>query len=147
MENSENMVFIIHRTHDMLKRCEDKVFGEYNLTAEQYAVLTAIKYLDGPVRVTDIARRVTRSVNSITMIVDRMVRAGLLTRVRDEKDRRTVHVGITRKAAALLNPAVLAGQEFIQKTLSQVSHEDEQALIRLLETVQRDVEAHSKQNG
>lgn len=139
--NSENLVFVIHRTHDMLKSCEDKVFGEYGLTTEQYAVLTTIKFLDGPVRITDLARRLTRSPNSISMRVDRMVKAGLLIRERDGDDRREVHLAITSMAESLLKPATLAGQEFIQKTLSQVS--DEQALIRLLETVQREVGAHS----
>lgn len=142
--NSENLVFVIHRTHDMLKSCEDKVFGEHGLTTEQYSVLTTIKFLDGPVRITDIARRLTRSTNSISTLVDRMVKAGLVKRTGDRKDdRRTVFVTVTRKAEALLKPANLAGQELIQKIQSKVSHEDEQTLIRLLETLQHEVEARS----
>jgi len=130
--NSENLVSMIHRTHDMLRRREDKIFGEHGLTTEQYEVLTAIKYLDNPVRITDVALRLVRSTNSVSMIVDRMVRAGLLNRVRDEDDRRTVHVSITSKAEALLNPAIVAGHEFIQKTLSQLSDEDKQILLKVL---------------
>lgn len=142
--NSENLVFVIHRTHDMLKSCEDKVFGEHGLTTEQYSVLTTIKFLDGPVRITDVARRLTRSTNSISMIVDRMVKAGLVKSTRDRKDdRRTVFVTVTSKAEALLKPANLAGQEFIQKIQSKVSHEDEQTLIRLFETLQNEVGAYS----
>ncbi len=34
--------FMIHRTHDMLKMCEDQVFGEYKLTREQYILLLTI---------------------------------------------------------------------------------------------------------
>lgn len=134
--NSENLVFMIHRTHDMLKICEDKVFGEQGLTTEQYAVLTAIKYLDQPVRITDVARRLTRGTNSASMIVDRMVKAGLLRRVRDRKDRRTVFLTITSKAESLLEPATLVGREFIQNVLSQLSYEDRQSLLRLLLKVQ-----------
>jgi DNA-binding MarR family transcriptional regulator len=142
--NSENPVFIIHRTHDMLKICEDKIFGEHGLTTEQYAVLIAIKHLDEPVRVTDVARRLIRSTNSVSMIVDRMVKAGLLRRLRDRNDRRTVHLIITSKAETLVKPATMASQDFIQKILSQVSHEDEQTLIRLFETLQHEVEVYSK---
>jgi DNA-binding MarR family transcriptional regulator len=133
--NSENLIFIIHQTHDMIRVREDILFGEYGLTTEQYSVLKAINYLTGPVRVTDVARRTTRSVNSVSMIVDRMVKVGLLRRVRDTRDRRTVHLKITSKAAALLEPAALAEQEFIQRILSNVSREDEQAVIRLFETL------------
>ncbi len=136
--NSENLVFVIHRTHDMLKSCEDKVFGKQGLTTEQYAVLTTIKHLDEPVRITDVARWLTRSTNSISMIVDRMVKAGLLTRERDGDDRRTVRLVITSKAETLLKPATLAGQEFIQKILSNLSYEDRQALLGPLLTVQHE---------
>jgi len=73
-----------------------------------------------------------------------MVKAGLVKRTGDRKDdRRTVFVTVTSKAEALLKPANLAGQELIQKIQSKVSHEDEQTLIRLLETLQHEVEARS----
>ena len=128
--------FTIHRTHEMLKMCEDRVFREYKLTTEQYAVLVTMKYLDGTVRPTDVARWLGRSPNSVSMMVDRMVKAGLLRRVRDRKDRRVVWLTITSKGEEALKPAVLAGLEFIQKILPQVSHDDRYALMRLLDTLQ-----------
>jgi len=136
--DSENLVFVIHRTHDMIKSCEDKVFGEQGLTTEQYRVLTAIKHLNAPVRVTDVARRLTRSVNSISMLVDRMVKVGLVTRWRDGGDRREVQLVITIKGEALLEPAALADDKFVHKILSQVAHEDKQYLIDLLELIQHE---------
>jgi DNA-binding MarR family transcriptional regulator len=127
--------YMTHRTYDWLRRCEDQVFGEYNLTTEQYAVLSTIKYLDEPVRITDIARWLERSTNSVSMIVDRMVKAGLVRRVRDRKDRREVRVIITSKGETALKPAILAGREFIGKILSPLSQEDRRILLGLLETM------------
>ena len=127
--------YMTHRTCDWLGRCEDKVFGEYGLTTEHYAVLATIKYLNEPVRITDIARWLERSTNSVSMIVDRMVKAGLLKRVRDRSDRREVRVTITSKGETALKPAVLAGREFIGKILSPLSSEDRHTLLSLLETV------------
>jgi DNA-binding MarR family transcriptional regulator len=120
----------------MLKICEDRVFGEYKLTTEKYIVLATIKYLGGPVRPSDVARWLGRSPNSISMIVDRMVKAGLLRRLRDRKDRREVRLVITSKGETALKPATLAGWEFIQKILSQVSYDDRHTLMRLLDTLQ-----------
>lgn len=130
--NPENPVSMIHRTHNILRHREDKIFAQHGLTTEQYEVLMTIKSLDAPVRITDVALRLIRSANSISMIVDRMVKAGLLNRMRDEIDRRTVHVSITDKAETLLKPAALAGQEFIQEVLSQLSSVDKQILLRVL---------------
>jgi len=127
--------YMTHRTCDWLGRCEAQVFGEYGLTTEHYAVLSTIKYLNESVRITDIARWLERSTNSVSMIVDRMVKAGLLKRVRDRSDRREVHVTITNKGEAALKPAVLAGWQFIGKILSPLSSEDRHTLFSLLETL------------
>jgi len=127
--------YMTHRTCDWLGRCEDQVFGEYKLTKEQYAVLSTVKYLDEPVRVTDIARWLERSTNSVSMIVDRMVKVGLLRRERARGDRREVCVFITSKGETVLKPAILAGREFIGKILSPLSHEDRHTLLSLLETL------------
>jgi len=119
----------------MLRICEDQIFGEYGITTEQYAVLATMKYLGDSVRVTDLAQSLERSPNSVSMIVDRMVRAGLVKRIRDRGDRRVVRVIITSKGEAALKPATPAGVEFIQKILSPLSYEDKRTLASLLETV------------
>jgi DNA-binding MarR family transcriptional regulator len=88
---------LLHRTRDVLFRCEDRVVGEFGLTAEQYTVLTAMKHLNAPIRPTDVSRWVDHKVHTVSMIVDRMVRAGLLERIRDLPDRREVRLVITSK--------------------------------------------------
>jgi len=126
---------LLRQVHNLVSKCEDQVFSEHGLTTEQHGVLMAIKHIDGPVRITDIARWLDRSVNSVSMIIDRMVKAGLVKRTRDRKDRRTVFVTLTNRAEKVYIPATLAGWELIQEILSSLSDEDKLALIRLLETI------------
>jgi DNA-binding MarR family transcriptional regulator len=66
------------------------------------------------------------------MIVDRMVKAGLVTRKRDRSDRRVVYVISTSKAENALRPATLASLEVIRKILSPISYEDRSTLLSLL---------------
>jgi DNA-binding MarR family transcriptional regulator len=127
--------FLTHRIRDLLMRCEDPIFGEYSLTTEQYAVLVTMQYLDGSVRPTDLARWLERSPNSVSMIVDRMVKIGLVKRIRSKSDRREVRVIITSKGENALKPATLAGLEFIREILSPLSYEDRRTLVSLLEMV------------
>ena len=127
--------FITHRTRDVLRNCEDKVFGRYGLTAEQYGVLAVMEVLGGSVRVTDLARGLGRSANSVSMIVDRMVKAGLVRRGRDRGDRRTVRVNVTNKGEAAFKPATVAGLELIREITSPLSYEDKRTLVGLHETV------------
>jgi DNA-binding MarR family transcriptional regulator len=122
----------VYQTYTLLKKCEDQTFEEYGLTTEQYAVLVAIDYFGGPTKVTEIARWLERSTNSISMIVDRMVKAGLVKRVRDKADRRVVYVSNTSKGQNALKPANLASFECIQQILSPLSYEDRSTLLSLL---------------
>jgi DNA-binding MarR family transcriptional regulator len=135
-ENLDKGTWILLRqAYNLALKCEDRVFTEYKLTTEKHAVLMSIKNINGPVRITDIARWLDRSVNSVSMIVDRMVKAGLVRRVRDRKDRRTVFVTMTSKAEKVYVPASAAGWELIQEILSPLSDEDKRTFIRLLETL------------
>jgi len=129
--------FITHRTRDILRNCEDKVFGKYGLTAEQYGVLAVMEVLGGSVRVTDLARGLGRSANSVSMIVDRMVKAGLVRRGRDRGDRRTVRVSVSSKGEAAFRPATVAGLELIREIMSPLSYEDKRTFLSLHEVVRQ----------
>jgi len=124
-----------HRTRALFKMCEDKIYSEYNLTTEQFSVLATIMYLGGSARPTNIAKWLGRSTNGISLLVDRMVKAGLLRRVRDRSDRRVVNVSITSKAENAFKPAIRAGWEFIQEITSPLSNEDKNTFIKLHDTL------------
>ena len=126
---------LLRQAYNLILKCEDQVFSEYQLTTEQHTVLMAIKNIKGPVRITDIGRWLDRSANSISMIVDRMVKAGLVKRVRDRKDRRTVFVSMTGKAEKAYTPATAAGWALVQEILGPLSNEEKRTLIKLLETL------------
>jgi DNA-binding MarR family transcriptional regulator len=126
---------MVYQTYARFKNGMDQILAEQGLTMEQYLVLVTIKYHDAPIRITDIARWLERSTNSVTMIVDRMVKAGLLRRVRDRRDRRTVNVFLTSKAENALKPANPAAWEFMQQGMSPLSSKDKNAFASLLKTI------------
>jgi DNA-binding MarR family transcriptional regulator len=128
---------LIHRLSDLLRTGGDRVLSEHNLTTEQFSVLVTIKYLREPARPTDIAQWLARSPNSVSMLVDRMVKAGLVRRVRDRSDRRVVNVFVTNKGESALEPATQAIWDFIWELLSQLPRENRHTLASLLETVKR----------
>jgi DNA-binding MarR family transcriptional regulator len=126
---------LLRQVPNLVSRCEDQVFSKHGLTTERHAVLMAIKHIDGPVRPTDVARWLDLSVNSVSMIIDRMVKAGLVKRTRDRKDRRTVFLTATDKADKAYVLASVAGWELIQEILAPLSDRDKRTLIKLLETL------------
>ncbi|MHC1578960.1 MAG: MarR family winged helix-turn-helix transcriptional regulator [Dehalococcoidia bacterium] len=127
--------FIVHRTRDVLMNCEDKIVGKYGLTSEQFGVLAIMKLLGESVRVTDLAQGLERSTNSVSMIVDRMVKIGLVRRVRSKSDRRVVNVVMTSKGENALKPSTREGVDFIREILSPLSDQDMRAFVAMHETI------------
>ena len=95
----------------------------------------ATKYLDAPLRITDVAQWLERSPNSVSMIVDRMVKAGLLRRVRDRKDRRVVNVFLTSKGEKAFGPATVAVRKAAQQIMLSLSQKDKHAFVSLSEMI------------
>ena len=126
---------LMHGVHDLAFYLQDRICRQFGLTVEQYQVLAAIKYRDPPVRVGDVANWMGHRVNSGSMIVDRMVRAGLLERFRDLPDRRHVRVTITEKGEQAFKQATRPLWAFVQATTSSLSPDEKSTLIDLLEKV------------
>ena len=125
---------LLPRVGDALALCQNSIFSEYGITTEQWRVLTCIKSR-GPLRLVDLASILERGPNSMSMLVHRMVKAGLVRRTRDSKDRRTVFVSLTDKGTEAVEPAVPAAWEFMHKLLSPLSYDDQRALANMLETI------------
>ena len=126
---------LLHRVRDVFMRCEDERYNPYGITSEQYGVLVTLKYMGGSGRPVDIARWMGRAPNSISTLIDRMVKAGLVRRTRDRKDRRAVNVTLTSKAENALGPATRDGLEFIHNVMWPLLDEELNTLVQLLEIV------------
>jgi DNA-binding MarR family transcriptional regulator len=132
---------LVHRTNDALCLCEDSLVHEYGLTLEQWRLLAHLQYYGHPLGPSELATSLERSANSVSMLVDRMVKVGLVKRTRDRKDRRVVHVWLTSKGENAVGPATPEIWKFIQDIFSPLSSEDKQVLADLLETVKCEARA------
>ena len=140
----ENIVLrlwlLLRRVGDKLVLCQDLLFSKYGLTTEQWGMLTAIK-ARGPSRPSDLATLLERTPNSISMLIDRMVKAGMVKRARVRKDRRVVTVSLTEKGKTAVEPAIPAGWEFIHKVLSPLSDNEQFDLADMLERVKWELDS------
>jgi DNA-binding MarR family transcriptional regulator len=132
---------LLPRVGDALNLCQDLVFSKYGITTEQWRVLACIKSR-GPLRPVEIASLLERAPNSMSMLLDRMVKAGLVRRTRDRKDRRAVSVHLTDKGKEAIEPATPAGWELIHKLVSPLSYGDQCALADMLETLKCELKSY-----
>jgi DNA-binding MarR family transcriptional regulator len=124
---------LLRRVGGQIGLCEDLVYSKYGLGYEQFAVLGCIRSR-GLLKPIDLASLVERGPNTVSQLTDRMVKAGLVKRTRDRKDRRAVFVSLTDDGRQAIDAAAPAGWEFIHKVLSPLSYDEQQGLASMLET-------------
>lgn len=124
---------LFHQTYNSISRCEDKEFGKLGISARQHAILMAIMESGGSATPTQIAKWVDRNNNSITLILDRMEKRGLVKRIRDTNDRRSLNVEMTQKGVEVLRQGIEVGWSLIQDLLSSLSSEEMRIMANSLE--------------
>jgi DNA-binding MarR family transcriptional regulator len=99
------------------------IWERYGITADQYNVLRILRgvYPGGHPR-NEVRRRMIRRAPDVTRMLDRLVRRGLVARVRNADDHRQSVATITRAGLALLDridPEVLGVQKVATAPLTE----------------------------
>lgn len=96
--------------------------------------LTVLELLSGQQRMkpSDFIGFLATTPAAITTLLDRMEKAGLVVRERDEKDRRIVWVQVTDKGKSECQRGVQIRERFLQNYLSRISSHNQQLLVYLL---------------
>ncbi len=135
----QNSWSLLQLTCDSLLKCsESSLFKTNNkLTPQQFSVLAAIKSIGDPVLPTDVASWLDRNTNTITLSVDRMEKDGLVSRIRDLKDRRAIRLVVSPLGQKLYEQAVKPSHEVARTILSVLSKEELEALDKLMEKIRQ----------
>lgn len=94
----------------------------------------------GPLTVSELAHSLDISLPSASSIVDRMVEHGLVDRVRNEVDRRVVHVAISERGHAVVEQFGGPKSAQLRKLFVTMSPQELEHVIRGVEAVRRAVE-------
>lgn len=106
----------------------------FGLTPPQFFVLRSILSRRENPTMSTLAYDTLQHCATITGIVDRLVKMGLVTRKRSAQDRRQVLVELTPAGRDLLNKVRHSREKRLRDTLMRLSQEDAKELLRLLKT-------------
>jgi len=104
-----------------------RVLAGPKLTISQFGVLEAL-YHKGPLCQRDIGSKIIKSSGNITLVIDNLEKQNLVSRVRDENDRRYFAVNLTESGTYLI-AKVFADVEAAIVTEMALLDEDEQELL------------------
>lgn len=126
--------FLMTRTARSMKRALDARLLDRNLTATQYIVLARLWEEDG-ISLSELGERLYFDNPTLTGIVDRMERDGLLQRQRDEDDRRVVKVHLTAKGRTLYHDIGYLAEETDAESWEGFTESQKKELLNYLERI------------
>ena len=94
------LCFRLYTASRLLSQAYHPMLSEHGLTYPQYLVLLVLWEKDEQ-PVNDIAKRLYLETNTVTPLLQRMEKGGLLTRRKGEKDARQMIVSLTKKGKSL----------------------------------------------
>ena len=94
------LCFRLYTASRLLSQAYHPLLSEHGLTYPQYLVLLALWEKDAQ-PVNDIAKRLFLETNTVTPLLQRMEKEGILTRRKGEKDARQMIVSLTGKGQEL----------------------------------------------
>ncbi len=103
----------------------------YSLTRAQFFLLIAL-YEEDEIPISRLGEKAALDRSSLTGILDRMERDGLVERVASPEDRRTVLVRLTPRAKALEGDLRRIYEETNQRFLSRLTEEEREVLRRVV---------------
>lgn len=111
-----------------------ELMQEFGLTTPQLAALQAIARLQ-PITAGALARSIHLSQSTITGVLNRLEKRGLVSRVRSEADRRSIVVGLTDAGRELLQAAPSLLQDQFRRELLQLQEWEQTQMLATLQRI------------
>jgi DNA-binding MarR family transcriptional regulator len=142
----------IHRVFLRYQVHVTDVFAEYGINAAAFDIMAALRRHGAPYRLTAGALADTSLITSggISLRVDRLEKAGLVTRERDEVDKRVVYVQLTDVGLELIEKVAAAHFANEHNLLVGLTQAERRQLAQLLSRLERSLDVYettSRTNG
>ncbi len=124
------------RLREKLSHSHERLFSKYGLNGAGFDVLATLRRSGAPYQLSpgDLMKQMMITSGTMTNRVDQLIKAGLVTRVQNPNDRRSMIVTLTPKGLALIEEVVTAHVENQHKMVEVLSSQEQDALNTLVKT-------------
>ena len=121
--------------HEVFQLLSDRL-APYGITPGQYGVLNYL-WETGQANPKELAQELSLENSTISGVLDRMQKKGLINRLLDPNDRRSIRVILTPKGAALENDVLRVIDDVNAQVLSQFDSHTSETLLSCLQQIGR----------
>lgn len=108
----------------------------YGVSMLQFTAVHALAR-EAPMNITGLARALHLNQSTVSSLVDRMVRDGLVRRVQSPRDRRAVRLTLTERALGIANRVKVSPFDFFKTLLRALEPQEVAALGRMVDKIER----------
>lgn len=136
------------RTFGLLRRAMDPYFSQFGISGSQWGVLRTLARASeegmAGLRLKDLGARLLIQPPSVTGVVDRLERLGLVARAADTDDLRAKTVRLTPEGAALMEKVLQGHAARVRSIMGGLSAQEQAQLQGLLERIDEHLERMSQ---
>lgn len=122
------------------RRITKELARRAELTGPQLTVMKMLEQI-GDLSLSELSERIRAQNSTVTGIIDRMEREGLVTRERSKEDRRVVYIRLTAKGRKIAEEIPVEPMEIFRGALSALTAAETRELVKILGKVARKVRA------
>lgn len=135
----DSIIASLNRIVRIINRRLQDLLKDFDLTEPQLRTLQELARLS-PVPVGALATAVGVSQSTMTGILDRLEKRVLVTRTKDENDRRTVTIEITSEGTELLKRAPQPLEERFRQRLANLKESEQRSIAKALRKIEELIE-------
>jgi DNA-binding MarR family transcriptional regulator len=136
-ENSKGIrvVRVIRKLKDTMKKNIGHHFKEMSLTGPQGMLMGTLAHY-GEMKISDLSEKLGLSNSTVSGIIDRLEKQGLVERIRSKEDRRVVYVNVTEEFKRNAQEHFKEIERRFEEMLSEASTEELDKILDGLDTLE-----------
>lgn len=126
--------FVLNKTSLLSKAGFNQRIKRFDISPEQWSLILRVVERNGLTQ-KELSDSTYKDQANITRSIDRLEKKGLLRRVSNDSDRRSINLYPTPEAVALVDAIIPISQQFNQRLCKGFSQDEIETLLRLLKKV------------
>jgi MarR family transcriptional regulator, organic hydroperoxide resistance regulator len=130
------IVRTVKQVMDAFKQNVERHWKDLNLTGPQGMLLGTLAH-NGEMKISDLSEKLGLSNSTVSGVLDRLEKQGLVERTRSEEDRRVVHVNLTPEFRKNAEQRFKDVERNFEEVVSKASTEELERILIGLETLKK----------
>lgn len=129
----------LRKIDNIIRKKGREILKDFNITTPQFIALQWL-ITSGDLTIGELSNKMSLACSTITDLIDRMEKNQLVSRVKDNKDRRIVRVKVKKKGHDLIKDVLERRQEYLLEKLRDLDEEKKISLANNLKELHKAME-------